>query len=94
MVLKCNVGRRPTVQPGSLPARETEGREALRAGKRVMRELGTRKGRIEPGRAKGVRGSLATERPLSRKSGPRIKSESLPYRPGRTECPVAEWVAW
>ena len=73
--------------------RETEGREALRAGKRVMGQRGTSKGWIEPGRAKGVRRTLATERLLSRKSGPRIRLKSLPYRPGRTECPGAEWVA-
>ncbi len=52
------------------------------------------RGRIEPGRAKGVRGSLAKERLLSRKSGPRIRLEYLPLRPERTERPVAEWVAW
>ena len=52
------------------------------------------RGRIEQGRAKGVRGSLAKERLLSRKSGPRIKLEYLPLRPERTERPVGEWVAW
>ncbi len=39
---------------------------------------GPESGRIEPGRAKGVRGSLAKELSLSRKSGPRIRLEYLP----------------
>ncbi len=58
--------------------REMEGREAHRVGKREIERWAHEKGWIEPGRAKGVRGYLAKELSLSRKSGPRIKLEYLP----------------
>ena len=41
--------------------RETEGREALRAGKRVMRQRGTRKGPSEAGKPGGAKGGPGAE---------------------------------
>lgn len=55
-------GRRLTTGTGgSLPFRETDGHEALRAGQRVMEKRGTGKRRSEAGKPGGVKGGPGAE---------------------------------
>ncbi len=51
-------------------------------------------GRIEPGRAKGVRGSLAKELSLLPEEWPPVKIRVPTLKAAADRSPVAEWVAW